>query len=699
MRRSRILLALLVVLCIVSVLSLAAFAEPEETSSEPEASSEEPVESSEPASESSETSFEPAVGTTITVTGDKEAVKVYFGGSAVPAESFTAETGAIVSFRVEMNPDYELGYIRVGNSVYQTVGTYSIFAEGDSVQIAIKATYTGEPSVDPSSDDPSVDPSDDPSVDPSADPSDDPSVDPSDDPSSEDPSSEDPQTGIPFRVTIAGPGVVTVNDTRIENVGSGNLDKTIYLPDIGEAQQVTVKMEASYGYRIGAITLDGAPHSVVSQMVLNVTGETRVIVTFSPEEVAPGNYEITVSCSNVGGYISAGGFEITAGSSKTISVSAGGSLKISVVPSDGYEVDTFKVGGQTQNLSGGSYVISGVAANTSVTVSFKKSTVPVVTVEAGDLNWNADADGVITLDLRGKSQIGKSVFDKINTLTQASGSLVEIRTDYICWFVPCGSKIGAPASDPVRISVAMNVNSTQYDSISSAFLATNADAIFDLYEVSGLPTLPDGSYVSYNMLEKGINYAGNPVIQYSKQTVVKDGQNKTSLVPGAQSGKVGSDGWTTRMPYANSSILIACIQPASSYTIRSSVQGVGGMVTPSGDNTVNKDGSMSFQINAETGFIISAVYVDGKAVPGAAGEASFLYSFDRVTTDHTLSATFIPAASDYTVSDGVAVITSGEESDGGSPVNVGLVVSLIVIAIAVIGAAVLFIVKYRQERF
>ena len=698
MRRSRILLALLVVLCIISVLSLAALAEPEETSSEPTESSEEPVESSEPASESSETPSEPSTGTTITVTGDKEAVKVYFGGSAVPAESFVAETGAIVSFRVEMNPDYELGYIRVGNSVYQSVGTYSIFADGDSVQIVIKATYTGEASetsTDVSTDDSSGETSTDSSDVSSTDSSDVTSEDSSD---VSDTSSEDPQTGIPFRVTIAGPGVVTVNDTRIENVGSGNLDKTIYLPETGEAQQVTVKMEASYGYRIGAITLDGAPHSVVSQMVLNVTGETRVVVTFSPEEVAPGNYEITVSCSNVGGYISAGGFEITAGSSKTISVSAGGTLKISVVPSDGYEVDTFKVGGQTQNLSGGSYVISNVASNTSVTVSFKKSTVPTVTVEAGDLNWNADADGIITLDLRGKSQIGKSVFDKINTLTQGNGSIVAIRTEYICWYIPCGSKVGAPASDPVKISVAMNVNSTQYDSISSAFLATNADAVFDLYEVNGLPTLPDGSFVSYNMLEKGIDYAGNPVIQYSKQTVVKDGQNKTSLVPGAQPGKVESDGWTTRMPYANSNILIACIQPASNYTIRSSVQGVGGMVTPSGDNTVNKDGSMSFQINADTGFIISAVYVDGKAVPGAAGEASFLYSFDRVTTDHTLSATFIPAASDYTISDGVAVVTS-EEGEDGSPVNVGLVVSLIVIAIAVIGAAVLFIVKYRQERF
>ena len=690
MRRSRIFLALLIALCIVSVLSIAAFAEPEDSS--------EPADSS--AETSDETTEEPGKTCVIVVSGNKEAVKVYFNGSETPADRVEVPEDSKVSFRVEMNPDYELTEITVGSSFYEQPGTYQLKAVGDRISIEISAVYTGETSSDDSSetssgDDSSGTDSGDTSSDDSSETS---SGDDSSDTSSGDTSSEEP-AGLPFRVSIVGPGSVTVNDRMITNSSSGSLQETVYLPDLGEAQQVTVKLAAAYGYHISSILLDGNGHSIVNQMVLNVDAETTVAVVFSPEQEQPGNYNVRISCDNVGGYVSAGGFEITQGASKTISVSAGGSLTISVVPSEGYEIDTFTVGGQVRNLNNRTYVISNIAADTSVTVSFKKSAVVSTTVEAGDLNWTANDEGVITLDLSGRTSIGKSVFDKINTLSQANGQFVLFKTDYIAWYIPCGAQVSGVSGDPVKLNIAMNVNSSQYTNISAALLAQSADAIFNLYEVNGLPTMPEGTLVSYNMLEKGISYKGNTVIQYSKQTVVKDGQSKTSLVPSSQTGKIGEDAWTTRMPYANSNILICCVQPSSSYTIRSSVQGVGGILTPNGENTVNKDDSMTFQVSADTGYIISAIYVDGIPVAGAPTQTQFSYTFANVTADHSISVTFIPAASDYTVSGDVAVLNSETSEDGGSPVNVGLIVSLVVIAIAVIGAAILFIIKYREERF
>ncbi len=688
MRKSKIILALLITLCIVSVLSIAAFAEPEETT--------EPTESSEETSE--ETTEAPGKTCVIVVSGNKEAVKVYFNGSETPADRIEVPEGSTFSFRYEMNTDWELVKLVVNGARCNKPGdTYEFETVGDRMALEVTATYTGEVTSEPTE---SSDESGETSgtSDDSSDTSDD-SSDTSDvSGETSDDSSEEPE-GIPFRVTITGPGTVTVDDTVIANGSSGSMKQNVYLPDPGVSRQVTVKLAAAYGYRISSIVLDGKDHSLVNQMVLNVDAETTVSVIFAPEQESPGNYNVRISCTNIGGYVSAGGFEITQGSSKTISVGAGGSLTISVIPSEGYEIDSFTVGGQVRNLNNRTYVISNIAADTTVTVSFKQSTVVSTTVEASDLNWTADADGVITLSLEGKTSIGKSVFDKINTLSQANGQYVLLKTDYIAWYIPCGAQVSGVASDPVKLTVAMNANSSQYSNISGAFLAQSADAIFNLYEVNGLPTLPDGTLVSYNMLDKGISYKGNTVIQYSKQTTVKDGQSKTSLVPSAQTGKVGEDGWTSRMPFANSNILIACIQPASSYTIRASVQGVGGIISPSGENTVNKDGEMAFHISADTGYIISAVYVDGTPVASAATQTLFTYTFTGVTADHSISVSFIPAASDYTVSDGVAVLNSESDDENGSPANVGLIVSLIVIAIAVIGAAALFIVKYRKERF
>lgn len=75
------------------------------------------------------------------------------------------------------------------------------------------------------------------------------------------------------------------------------------------------------------------------------------------------------------------------------------------------------------------------------------------------------------------------------------------------------------------------------------------------------------------------------------------------------------------------------------YTIEAAA-GTGGTITPSGSVGVKKNESRTFTIAASAGYIIKDVLVDGKSV-GAVGT----YTFEKVTGDHTISASFEKTAS------------------------------------------------------
>lgn len=81
--------------------------------------------------------------------------------------------------------------------------------------------------------------------------------------------------------------------------------------------------------------------------------------------------------------------------------------------------------------------------------------------------------------------------------------------------------------------------------------------------------------------------------------------------------------------------LLATFQRAQTYTITAAVSS-GGKIVPEGKSTVSEDSGISYVIIPQEGFVINAVYVDGKSV-GAISS----YSFSDVKGDHTISADFV----------------------------------------------------------
>jgi len=76
------------------------------------------------------------------------------------------------------------------------------------------------------------------------------------------------------------------------------------------------------------------------------------------------------------------------------------------------------------------------------------------------------------------------------------------------------------------------------------------------------------------------------------------------------------------------------VSPVSPYTITASA-GEGGSISPSGQMTVNQGASQTFTITADFPYMVSGVQVDGTSV-GAVST----YTFNNVTTNHIISASF-----------------------------------------------------------
>jgi hypothetical protein len=107
----------------------------------------------------------------------------------------------------------------------------------------------------------------------------------------------------------------------------------------------------------------------------------------------------------------------------------------------------------------------------------------------------------------------------------------------------------------------------------------------------------------------------------------------------------------------------------TSYTITTSA-GAGGTISPAGTVSVTRRASQSFTIAADPGYKITSVIVDGAAQSGAAGQAAFVYPFQNVVGNHSISAQFeINSGVTYTVT--VAAGANGGITPGTSMFNAG----------------------------
>jgi hypothetical protein len=80
-----------------------------------------------------------------------------------------------------------------------------------------------------------------------------------------------------------------------------------------------------------------------------------------------------------------------------------------------------------------------------------------------------------------------------------------------------------------------------------------------------------------------------------------------------------------------------------SYTLTASA-GTGGSISPSGSVTITSGASQTYTITPGSGYAVNSVTVDGVTVGAVTS-----YAFSNVTVNHTITATFTPVTSSYTL--------------------------------------------------
>jgi len=122
--------------------------------------------------------------------------------------------------------------------------------------------------------------------------------------------------------------------------------------------------------------------------------------------------------------------------------------------------------------------------------------------------------------------------------------------------------------------------------------------------------------------------------------------------------------------------------PITYYTITASA-GTGGSINPNGSASVSSGSSQTYTINANSGYKIADVKVDGSSVG-----ALSTYTFSSVTSAHTISVTFASAASLSAGSITIGDNGSGTLTNGTTKSGYGITASLPVTASYVSGTTV-----------
>lgn len=135
--------------------------------------------------------------------------------------------------------------------------------------------------------------------------------------------------------------------------------------------------------------------------------------------------------------------------------------------------------------------------------------------------------------------------------------------------------------------------------------------------------------------------------------------------------------------------------PAGNYTFYniSASAGAGGSISPSGTTTLVKGDSKTFSITPSSGYKISSVKVDGASV-GAVSS----YTFNNITSGHTISVTFASAASLSAGSVTIGDNGSGTLIGGTTKSGYGITASLPVTASYVSGTTVTASYNFKSAK-
>ena len=350
------------------------------------------------------------------------------------------------------------------------------------------------------------------------------------------------------------------------------------LVNSGASQSFTITPAS--GFQVDVVTVNGASQGAITAYTFNnVLANQSINATFKPI-----TYSITAS-TGLNGTISPSG---------SVLVNSGASQSFTILPDLGYEVDAVTVNGINQGAIT-TYTFNNVTADQTINATFKAIPQYTITATAG-FNGLINPSGNV-LVYSGESQIF--------IIAPDSGYEVDSVTVN-------GVNQGAISSYTFsNVTANQTINAT-FKAIPQYTITASADA-------NGTIS-PSGNILVY--IGESQSFTITPNSGYEVDSVTVNGVNQGAITA-----------YTFNNVTADQTIN-ATFKAIPQYTITASAD-ANGTISPSGNVLVYSGASQSFTITPNSGYEVDSVTVNG-----VNQGAITTYTFNNVTADQTINATF-----------------------------------------------------------
>ncbi len=347
---------------------------------------------------------------------------------------------------------------------------------------------------------------------------------------------------------------------------------------------------------------------------VTMNASTSITATFNSSAAT---YDITATASGNGMITALNNPNVSQGtsSSNTVSIATvtkGANQQFSITPATGNYTRSVSVDGTevASYLGNYSYTFNSVTANHTIDATFAVATYSITP--------SAGSGGSISPTSASIDHGGSQSF----TITPNSGySVADVKVD--------GASVGAVTSYIFNNVTSNHTISATFTTAASSYAITASAASGGTISPAGTVAISGGTSKSFTL---------TPNSGYTVADVKVDG---TSV------GAVTS--YTFSNINSNHTISATFTATTSSYSITASAAS-GGSISPAGTVSISKGASKSFTITPATGNYTRSVSVDGTEVASYLGNYS--YTFNSVTANHTIDATFAVATYSITPSAG-----------------------------------------------
>ncbi len=360
---------------------------------------------------------------------------------------------------------------------------------------------------------------------------------------------------------------------------SGNVSVT-------ENDSATFSITPDAGYHIKEVLVDGSSVGVTSTYTFESVSADHTISAVFEKDIM--KYTITSSFGANGSINPEGDIEVTEGDDKTFTITA----------DSGYHIEDVVIDGESVGAKN-SYTFEDVSANHTISASFKKDLATFKITSSAGSNGSISPKGEVDV-LEGENQTF--------TITADSGyHIQDVLVD--------GESVGAKNSYTFENVKANHIISATFEkNPSDKFIITSSHQGQGTIEPSGNVEVLKGESATFQM---------TPAAGYHIKDVMVDDQSI-----GAQ------DTYTFANVTSNHTISVVFEKDLLKYTITASADS-NGSIKPSGELTVTEGENYTFEIVPDQGYHIKDVMVDNTSIG-----AQKMFTFESVTADHTINATF-----------------------------------------------------------